>query len=564
MIKKPSFFKRIWSWICGHKIWTIVIVAIIIFSVYSANRTANKKTVPQYTLTATKIGTLQQTINGTGQVSASNQTDIQSQVSGTITSITAKVGQKVSTGDLIATIDPKNALIQLQTAKISLAKLTEPAKASDISNATNNLDKAYDDAFNAISSTYLDLPSIVSGMKELLYSQDGFLSNQHYSMLSTTAQTYIRTASTAYDLATNEYLDSLNRFKNISRTSPRNEIESVLDSTSKTIKDMGSAVTQAQNALTFITTNQSEYNPTAAASAANNINTWASQANNDVSALISAKNNISSNKNSLVNLRDGADDLDIQSAELNLEQARQTYANYFIKAPYDGIIGRIPVNVFGQAGGGTVIATIVGQQNIATISLNEVDAAKVRPGQDVLITFDAIDGLNATGTVSQVDQVGSVSQGVVSYGVKININTQDERIRPGMSVNTNIITNQQLDVLLVPSTAIKSQGNLKYVQTFDKSVLPNSAARTINRTITVSPTSLPKQVVVTTGDSDDTNTIITSGLQPGQLVVTRTVSSGSTQATAPNIFSTLGANRGPGGTTTTRNTGTTGTAATGR
>ncbi|MDE1941135.1 MAG: hypothetical protein KGI66_03380, partial [Patescibacteria group bacterium] len=55
----------------------------------------------------------------------------------------------------------------------------------------------------------------------------------------------------------------------------------------------------------------------------------------------------------------------------------------------------------------------------------------------------------------------------------------------------------------------------------------------------------PQQVAVTTGDSDDTNTVILSGLTRGQFVITRTISSGSSGASsAPSIFSSIGARAG--------------------
>ena len=99
---------------------------------------------------------------------------------------------------------------------------------------------------------------------------------------------------------------------------------------------------------------------------------------------------------------------------------------------------------------------LITKQKIAEISLNEVDAAKVKVGQKVTLTFDAIDGLSITGEVSEIDALGTVSQGVVTYGVKIAFDTQDERVKSGMSVSAAIITDVKQNVLLVPNAAVKS------------------------------------------------------------------------------------------------------------
>ena len=188
-MNNKNFFQKIGSWFKNHKGWTTIFVIVIIgVAYYFYHSATTASAAPQYVLSAARFGTLQQTVTGTGQVSASNQTDIQSQVSGTILSINVSVGQTVTAGQLIATIDSKNAAISLQNAKLALAKLKEPAKVTDMSNATDAVNKAYSDAFNTASTAYLDLPAIMSGMKDLLYGQTGFLSDQKSSFLSGTAR----------------------------------------------------------------------------------------------------------------------------------------------------------------------------------------------------------------------------------------------------------------------------------------------------------------------------------------------------------------------------------------
>ncbi|MFA6554655.1 MAG: HlyD family efflux transporter periplasmic adaptor subunit [Candidatus Paceibacterota bacterium] len=570
---KQNIFKKIFNWSKSHRILSIIIFLVIIFIGYRIYKSVFPTvTIPSYTLSMAKMGSITQTITGSGQVSASNQTDILSQSSGTIKSINVSVGQTVHTGDLIATIDSVNASINLESAKLSYAKLVKPATSADIAISKNNLTKAYDSGWNAVSGVFLNLPNIMSGMKDLLYSQTGFLSDQNSASLSSMGRTYRDTTGRSYDLAVAQYQKVLQEYKDLTRTSATSSIDILIADTYTTIKMVSEATANAQNAINYIITNQSEYQSSSASSALSSVTTWSSQANSDVSNIISAQNSILSSANSFDTLITGADSLDIRSAQLNLEQAQRTYDDYFVRAPYNGIIGRIPVNVYGQASSGTTIATIIGQQKMASISLNEVDAAKIKVGQSVKITFDAIDNFNAVGTVSVVDQIGTVSSGVVSYGVKILINTDDARIKPGMSVNTTIITLQKDNVLTVPSSAIKKQGNESYVQTLEKSLFTSTVAPTNTtgtttrnynglasttrnfagtqntRAVTISTNTTPKKVIVTTGDSDDTNTEILSGLNRGDLVITKTTNGSSAQTTtAPSILSGMtGARRTSG------------------
>ncbi len=573
-----KIFSKIKNWSLKHKVYSIGITIIILVVCYYTYRALFiPALLPQYTLSPVRTGSIVQTVSGAGQVTSLNQTDVKSQVSGTIESIKVSVGQHVKKGDLLATIDATTATFDLNNSKIAFAKLTQPAKVADISNATNNLNKAYSDGFTTVSTTFLDLPTVMSGMKDLLYSQSGFLSDQKSSHLTTTAQNYRNQAGISYDIAANQYAIVMNEYKNLTRTSATSSIEQLLADTYTLVKNTTFALQNTQNTITFITTNQTDYYPKDALTANANVNTWSSQINSDLTAILSGQNNISSNKNTLNTLITGADPLDIQAEQISLQQKQQAYSNYFIRAPFDGIIGRIPVNVYDQASGSSIITTIVGDQKISNISLNEVDAAKVQNGQLVNITFDAIDGLTATGTVSSVDQVGTVSSGVVSYGVKIVINTMDTRIKTGMSVNTSIVTKQNDNVLIVPSSAIKTSGKTHYVEilniptgTFGSSTpgisQSNKPTRQItstnqnalyntttigtkiNRTIAISTATIPTKTTVTIGDTDDTNTQIIDGLTSGQFVITKTVAAGSVQTTtAPSILSSIGAQRGATG-----------------
>jgi HlyD family secretion protein len=591
------------TFIVSHKIWSLIIAVVIItvgYQVYA--RVHSSSGIPQYSVSRARTGSIIQTVTGTGQVSAANQLDLTSQVSGTIQSIDANVGQQVHTGDLIATIDATNALNSLKSAQLSFAKLTQAPKETDLSDATSSVAKAYDTGYNAVAATFTDAPSVMSSLKDMLYSQSGFLSNQRESYLSPTSRGYRDMAGQKYDASVNEYNTDLTEFKSLTRDSSQTDIDTLLSDTYRMASDIAGAVTAARNAISYIAQAQPEYYGSEVSSASANVNSWSSSMNGDVSSIVSAQNGIQSSANALKTLVAGTDPLDVQSAQLSLDQAQQTYNNYFVRAPFDGIIGRIPVSVYGQASGGTTIATIVGNQKIATLSLNEVDAAKVKAGDPVTLTFDAISDLTATGTVQSIDLVGTVSSGVVSYTAKVLIGTDDSRIIPGMSVNATIVTNEIDNVLIVPTTAIKTQGNQKYIQSLDSNTVSqylsslasangsssgssnsgsqftsstrrffasstnssstdnfgNNASSTPRRmggnarniSVTIQTSVSPQDITITTGASDDTNTEITGGLSGGEWIITKTTTSSSassqTTTSAPSLLNSLGGNRAGG------------------
>jgi HlyD family secretion protein len=238
-----------------------------------------------------------------------------------------------------------------------------------------------------------------------------------------------------------------------------------------------------------------------------------------VDSLSSAKQSLEDKKEAMEKANSDIEDQNyvIEQDEEGLLDAKEKLEQHYIYVPFDGVMTEINVKKGDSVSSGTAIATLITQQKIAEITLNEVDATEVKVGQKVTITFDAIDDLSVAGEVTNIDSIGTVSQGVVTYSAQISLDLQDERVKPGMSVSTEIITKAKQDVLLVPNAAIKSQNNIKYVQVMgtDNVVYPQE---------------------VETGISNDTYTEITNGLAEGDKVVTQTVSTSNSSKSSSSSF----------------------------
>lgn len=181
-----------------------------------------------------------------------------------------------------------------------------------------------------------------------------------------------------------------------------------------------------------------------------------------------------------------------------------------IFAPFDGVLATFTAEKGDSVSANSSIGSLITKNQIATISLNEVDIAKVAVGQKATMTFDAIDDLTITGKVVEVDTVGATNSGVVSYGVTVAFDVQDTRVKPGMTVTVNIILSSKADVLLVNTSAIKTASGESYVM--------------------VMASGTPEKRTVTTGDISDTQTEITSGLSEGETIVTQTITTGGSSS----------------------------------
>lgn len=537
---KTTFFQKLKNFIHNHKIISTIIALMIMYIGYKYTFGKSTSSATLYSIGEVTKGTIISTVTGTGQVSASGQIDIKSQVTGTVLSVAKVDGTTVPAGTLLAHIDATDAYNALQSAQIAYAKLVKPADSSDIATNKVAVDTSYANGLGAISQVFLSYPAIVTGLNDLFYTKAGFLSDQNMISQPATARNFAGKAAAQFDRANKEYLNALSSYNTITHNSNTQTIDTLLSDTAFMLKDMAEALKDTQNTLTYLS-QQSSYNISAGNTATTNVNSWLSTTNSSISSIANAQSSISNAVNALRKLTDGADTLDIQSQQLNLDLKQQAYNNAFIRAPFDGVFAKSNINVGDSINSGTSIGTFISNKDIATITLNEVDVAKVKIGQKVTLTFDAIPDLTISGTVAEIDLVGTVSQGVVSYNVKISFDTQDDRVLSGMSVNASIATVVRQDVLSVPTSAVKSQNGNSYVL-----VVPNTTAVTNGTGISL--TTARVNTPVTIGISDDTNTEILTGLSEREKVVTKTTGGTATKTTAtPSIF---------GAATSRPNTGT--------
>ncbi len=582
-------FRTIARYIGAHKVLSVILaIAIIGGGYWEYKRLTNTSGETHYVLTTVSRGTIIATVSGSGQVSSENRVDIHPKASGDLISIVVKDGSTVEAGQALGYLDAKDAQkavrdaqASLESAQISLQKLQQPADRLTLTQAQNasdnakiDLDNAYETAFNDISNTFLDLPTVMTGLNSVLFSYDRTLggSNQQnidfyqnaiaqYATLAL-AQQYRDDANTKYLAAKAAYDKAFATYKTTSRTASTDSIESLLKSTyemtqqiSDAVKDTTNLIQLYQDTLTQHTltpANTSTTQLTSLNGYTSTVNSSLTSLSSSVSAIATDKQKVTESAQSLDKTISGADALDVQSSQLSvtqrqnaLQDAKDALADYTVRAPFAGIIGNITAHKGDSVSGGTTIATIVGTQQIAQLSLNEVDAAKVKVGQKATLTFDAIEDLSIAGTVADINPIGAVSQGVVSYTIKIAFAANDPRVKPGMTVNATIQTDVKQDVLMVPTSAVKTMNNASTVQVFDPP-LPDAAVTAAGAQGVVWK-SAPSPMNVQTGISDDTNVEIISGLSEGQQVVARTISGTASAAAAKTTTTrTTGGARGPG------------------
>ncbi len=578
-------FKRF----CGrHKPGTAVVIAIVFVTGYWGYHRATAATVQtRYVLGTVATGTIVSTVSESGQVSTSDTIDLKPQVSGTLTGIYVKAGDRVRSGQVVARIDNSDAVQSLEASRAQLAtdelnyqKSSAQAPIDfkndtlSLSNAQTQLANDYTTIYNHLTSAYLDLPSLVSGAHDSIYGSDfdtrriqdnaDALTNVFTvdPSRNTTALLGFRDRSvTDYTTARAAYDSSLAAYQKTSRSSSSTDVEQLL---SLTIDTMTDTTQSLQTELNFFGTasdmaqTYDAHLPTAFSTVQSATKADLSTANSDLSLLLSDKKMLDADKQAVAKAEqqialdqvgnpDGSNPISLQVSANSIAQEKQDIANkesdlskYVIVAPFSGIIATVSAHA-GDSAGGSAIASMVSDTQIAKLSLNEIDAAKVKLGNPVSLTFDAIDGLTIKGTVATIDPVGTVTQGVVSYEVDISFDSQDSRVKPGMTVNADIETGSAKNALVIPAAAVSEKNGKSFVMVVD-SLQGGAASSTV---LASEIKTKPTPVVV--GISDDTNIQILSGLSAGDRIVVTTRSGAPTASSGAARTGTARGGFGGGG-----------------
>lgn len=199
-----------------------------------------------------------------------------------------------------------------------------------------------------------------------------------------------------------------------------------------------------------------------------------------------------------------AQEITYQQSKNSLADAKEKLEDYYIRAPFDGIVTNLNVSAGDSVSRSDILASVITNNVQANIVLNEVDVVSVKTDDKVITTFDALSDLSLTGKISKINTIGTVSQGVVSYDAEIVFDMQNEQLKPGMNVSASIITDVKQNVLIVPSSAVKNDGDVSYVEVLNDG-------------------KIPQQKNVEVGLNNGTDTEILSGISSGDKVVTQKI-----------------------------------------
>ncbi|MSP13424.1 MAG: efflux RND transporter periplasmic adaptor subunit [Chloroflexi bacterium] len=466
----------------------ILIVAVVTGSFFGIRRLTETKAAAETGPETTPVirGDITAVVGATGSIEAQDKISLSFKSPGRLATIFVKENQAVKAGEILAQQDTADLELQIKqseaTLRINQAKLAQlkvGPKKEDVLTVDANLASAKQSLASARQS-------LASAKENLVKIRQGPTSDDIDAAKAdlALAQAKVEQAQSAYDkVAWRPDIGSLPQAANLQQATVEYE--------------------RAQAVY-----NQKVKGPEAApiASAQAQVSSAEAQVSSAEAQVVSAQAQVDKLKNP-PNAQDVTiAEAQVSQAEASLAQTKLRLEDSYLKAPVGGVVAIVNGNVgeFTNAATPTVVLVDLSKYHI-TVNIDETDISRIQLGQTANLTLDAFPGAELQGEIRKVAVTASVQQGVVTFPVRIDVAKSPLPLKPGMTVNVNIVVDQKEGILLVPLRTIRSRQSDR------------------EKVVTVIQDGQPKAQVVKVGLTNDTDAEILSGLSEGDQVATSVV-----------------------------------------
>jgi HlyD family secretion protein len=427
-------------------------VAALLGVLYFRNA-ASRNESNEYRTQPAAYGDLTAIVGATGTVRANQSAILAFETSGTVESVAVKVGDRVSSGEVLAVVEQTSlpaSVILAEADLVSAKKALEDLQTSGVAQAA---------AQQALANAQ---DALADAQYTWRVRQEG------YRASSATMETAIARVTIAEDML--EIAKS--QYSSVGGT----PLEDVKKASALTeLAEARAARDSAQRALNWY-----RGKPSAIEQA---------QLDADLAAAEAA---LADAQREWDRVKDGPNPDDVAAAEARVAAAQATVDMGRVVAPFAGTITSVEVKPGDQVSAGTVAFGLADlSTQFVDVDVSEVDINKIQIGQPVTFSLDAVQDKTYNGEVTEVGLSGSDSGGAVNFKVTVRMDGADESVRPGMTAAVNVVVSKITNVLMVPNRAIRAQNGDRIVY-----VLQNGQ---------------PVPVEVVLGASSDTDSEIVEG-----------------------------------------------------
>lgn len=555
--------------------WKKVTSAVVVVALvgaggwwYTKNRAKTAaKNQPQYVQAPVRRGNVQVTISGTGPVASVNGVSVRSNQSGTVAQLLAQDGDRVKSGQVVlrlkndslvsslkqAQIDlsnnqvsldnlmnPLDTSVRAQQIKLENARLTLQQRQQDVANlsvtapssgviASVATSEGSNIATNALLFTiYNDsAPTFVVGVPQLAAAgiRPGMKAKVDFPGWGTLTGTVTQSAGSATPTA-----GSKDATVPVTIVLPGQQgvRPGMVGTASLEVPGLSYLVQGNGSVKNDVVEVRAQLAATVGQVAVKEGTRVASgdllaklTSDNLMIQLKQAENDVKTQDQNLTNLVDPSRDPSgqlqtlrnkVQQSQITLSSRQGDADDLQVKAPVDGQISSLTPRVGDRVTVNQSLFRVAdyGAMQV-TISVDELDVAKVKLGQRAQITLDALPGKLYAGTVSKVNPEGIFKNDIANFEVTVAVENP-QGLMAGMNATVNIAVDSRQGVLWVPSQAVTVRQGKAYVQVLQD-------GKPVQKEIQVGLRAAQQQEV-------------TGGLTEGEQIITTTIKAGASAPAA--------------------------------
>jgi RND family efflux transporter MFP subunit len=419
------------------------------------------------------------TITASGTVMLNNEVEVYAEgETNKIQEFHVEEGDTVSEGDLLVTYDTDDTVEELEN------KIRDTKR--DIENAELNLKNTQ---LPTSDSDLLKLQNEVASAEKSLSESENNIK---------TIQNNIKTQNSTIATAKKDWEDA----------------QKTVSDNAVLLEAGGISQEEYDNSVTSCSKAEQTYNNALSSLDTLNINLENAQKN-----VTTAENTLALAKTSLSEAENKLDleenKIKIQQQKLTLQGLQDTLADaqkdlseivYSTYSNVSGVVTEVCVDEGTYTEENTVMLKVADLNDlIVSANIEEYDAPLLALGQKVTMTSDGLEGKVYTGEITKINITASNASSNMGtetvVPIEISVDNPDGILKQNYNLDLEIETTNKENVLSVSSTAIGTDGKTD----------ENYVYKVVNDVL--------RKTVVETGDSDDTNTEILSGLNDGDRVV---------------------------------------------
>lgn len=463
---------------------------------------------PKFDSIIIERGDLIQKVDVVGKVKPAQSVDLEFEQSGKVKSISVKVGDKVASGKVLATIDRRDLEAQLleKEASLDLVKAdlaqsvknkrsltdinTQTALRTELENAKLNLENIKLKAEDDLKSVYNDAQNIInesSTQTEISFSNYKIMQERYFGgygsedLLVQNGKNDIESkvyGSQAFNIKGSKYYVSV-----ANSTVLNSDIDKALSSLQISLGSLRDNFSVLQSAINNNLSEVSSTDEDLVTSESSAITGQLSEVNSAVKTISTQKitnaKNISDAQTKLLTTQSSfPTDEDILKKESAVKQAeagvlvaRANLSKGVIVSPFSGIITAVNYDEGESAISNQPVVTMISNAGYEVeANVSEIEISKINIGDRAEVILDAYGPENKFMTyISEIDPAETVIDGITTYKIILQFENPDSQIRSNMTANIEVETARKDNVILIPQRALFIEDGEKKVRVFSNS-----------------------------------------------------------------------------------------------